>query len=126
LRTLPLERESMQKKKGFLPKLKGLANSERMKALADAVNKATRTKEEKLMESDILTPEDIKYLSEKGLLEIDEDSEEIRLTAKGIKFLQDKRVRERPEEYTIREGEEPRVKLTDKAKEWEHRDDETW
>ena len=60
------------------------------------------------------------------MLEVDEDSEEVKLTAKGIKFLQDKRVQERPQEYDLREGEEPRVKTTklrDYAKE---HDSEAW
>lgn len=110
----------MQKKKGLLPRLRGISTSERYKALAESYNKLTKPKADKLMESEILTPEDIEYLQTKGLLEVDEDSEEVKLTAKGIKYLQDRRVRERPQEYELREGEEPSLKtqkLTDYAKE---------
>ena len=58
----PLERQSMQHKKRLLPKLRGLSKSEQYKALADVYNKVTKPKTDKLMESEILAPEDIEYL----------------------------------------------------------------
>lgn len=118
----PLERESMQHKKGLLPKLRGMANSERMKALREAYNEALKPKEQKLLESDILNPEEIKYLTDKGLMSIDDDGE-VELTAQGIAYLQKRRMKERPQEYDTRDGQ-PHPKLTEKVKEWEEHEHE--
>jgi len=125
----PLEGESQQKKKSALAKvwgnLSGGDRSARTKKFVAAMQELLKPKEERLMESDILNPEEVKFLVQKGLLSIDDD-EEIQLTAKGIKYLADRRAKKHPEEYVIREGEEPHVKsLTEKEREWMRREDET-
>ena len=57
-----------------------------------------KPKQDKLIESEILTPDDVEYMQKKGFIEVD-DNDNISLTAKGIQLLQQKRMRERPQEF---------------------------
>lgn len=120
----PIEGESQQKKKSALTKLWGNLSggdrSARTKKFVAVMQELLKPKEERLMESDILNPEEVKFLVQRGLLSID-GNDEIELTAKGIKYLADTRAKRHPEEYVMREGEEPHVRLTQKEKEWMHR-----
>ena len=116
----PVDRESMQHKKGLLPRLRGMANSEKMKALKETYSETIKPKEQKLLESDILTPDEIKYLVDKGLISIDDD-EEIQLTAQGIAYLQKRRMQEKPQEYDMKDGH-PTPRLTEKVKDWEEKE----
>lgn len=113
------------KEKGFLPKLRGMANSEKTKALKDAINEAIKPKEQKLLESDILNPEEIKYLTDKGLMSIDDDGE-VQLTAQGIAYLQKKRMREKPQEYNTGKDGHPHPKLTEQVKKWDDEHADEW
>jgi len=99
----PVDEESQQKKKRALGKLwgnlSGKDRSMRTKKFVEGLQQLLKPKEDRLMASEILSPNDVKLLVDRGLLEID-DSDEIQLTAKGIKFINDKRMTEKPSEYT--------------------------
>jgi hypothetical protein len=120
----PVDGESQQHKKSALSKLVGNLSggdrSARTKKFVEGLKQVLRSKEDKLMtESEILTPNDVKLLCDRGLLEINDD-DEIKITAKGLAFLQKQRQKERPNEFT-KNGQ---VKLTEQNKRWFGEDEE--
>jgi ATP-dependent protease HslVU (ClpYQ) ATPase subunit len=119
----PVDEASTQKKKSALKKIVGNLNgsdrSMRTKKFVEGMKEILKSKDQKLMESEILTPNDVTLLCDRGLLEIDDD-DEIKLTAKGIAFLQKQRQKEKPREYT-KSGQ---VRLTEQNKKWLEEDEE--
>jgi hypothetical protein len=120
----PIEGESQQQKKGLLPKIigrfQGDHRSPREKAFYEKIKNAIRPKEDKMLldkEAEIFSPEDMQFLQDKGLIEIDDYSGDIELTAKGIEYIYKRRIQKRPEELE-KDGS---IRLTSKEREWMHR-----
>lgn len=98
----PVEDESPQKKRSALSKvmghLSGGDRSMREKKFIEGMKQMLKSKDQKLLdESEILTPNDVKVLCDRGLLEINDD-DEIAITLKGYKYLMDLRKKEHPQE----------------------------
>lgn len=117
----PVEGDSQQHKKGLLPKIMGRISgdhrSEREKEFIEKLKNALKPKEEKMLIDDtneIFTPDDMSYLQDKGLIEVDDYSGDIELTAKGIEYIYRKRIQKRPEEIE----RENKTKLTDLERKW--------
>jgi mannose-1-phosphate guanylyltransferase len=115
----PVEKESMQQKKGMLDKIRGRLSgdhrSQREQDFIDRIKDAIKTKDEKyLVDNDILDPSQMEYLQEHGYIEVDPYSENVELTAKGIQYIYKKRMQRKPDEFE----KDGNVSLTAKEKEF--------
>lgn len=115
----PVDKESMQQKKGMLSKISGRLSgdhrSHREQEFIDKIKDAIKPKEEKyLVDNDVLNPDQMEYLQEHGFIEVDPYSESVELTAKGIQYIYKKRMQRKPDEFE----KDGNVSLTAKEKEF--------
>jgi hypothetical protein len=98
----PVDKESVQQKKGLLDKLRGRFSGKHvgthehkyLEQLRDLIKEHTDPKESKLIDG-ILTESDAEYLAKKGLIEIDPYTDDISLTEAGQAYFLGEKMKEK-------------------------------
>lgn len=96
----PVDGESQQHKKGLLDRIRGFGDKhgsqehEYLERLREVISEHTKPTESRLMDG-ILTESDAKYLEEKGLIKVDEYTDNISLTEAGQVYFFGEKMKEK-------------------------------